>query len=38
MGEFNPEGVEVVSFPPDSPGEADVELGDKASLLSSSKL
>lgn len=47
MGEFILEEVEVASFLPDSLGEAEVELGecwlagccgDKASLLSSSKL
>ena len=47
MGEFKLEGVDVASVPPDSLGEAEVELGDvwlavccgdNASLLSSSKL
>ncbi len=47
MGEFKFEEVEVASVPPDSLGEVEVELGDcwlagccgdKASLLSSSKL
>lgn len=47
MGEFKLEEVEVASVPPDSLGEAAVELGDcrlagcsgdKASQLSSSKL